>query len=284
MILISYSRTYRIFKQVHTKVMPPRKRKAPEESTSTAKAAKKNDSKRKDKTTGASSGGSLNLPSFLKDETWRDKLKEEFEKDYFSGIEESLSADYSKGEEIFPPKELIFNAFNLTPLDKVKVVLLGQDPYHDTDQAHGLSFSVRPGVKIPPSLKNIYKELSSDIPGFTAPEHGCLEKWAKEGVLLLNATLTVQAHKPNSHAKIGWQKFTDAAIKVVSDHTQGVVFLLWGGFAHKKEKLVDQAKHRVVKTAHPSPLSASKFKDCKCFSRVNSALKELGKEEVDWSL
>ncbi|CAH1241224.1 UNG [Branchiostoma lanceolatum] len=168
--------------------------------------------------------------------------------------------------------------------EKVKVVLLGQDPYHDVDQAHGLSFSVRPGVKIPPSLKNIYKELSSDIPGFTAPDHGCLEKWAEEGVLLLNATLTVQAHKPNSHAKIGWQKFTDAAITVVSDHAQGVVFLLWGGFAQKKEKLVDTAKHRVVKTTHPSPLSASKFKGCKCFSNVNSALKELGSEEVDWSL
>ncbi|XP_078580842.1 uracil-DNA glycosylase-like isoform X2 [Branchiostoma floridae x Branchiostoma japonicum] len=248
--------------------MPPKKRKAVAESTSKAKVAKKNDSKGKEKKGGASSAGSLDLSSFLKDDMWKERLKEEFEKDYFKGIEESLSADYAKGEEIFPPKDLIFNAFNLTPIDK----------------AHGLSFSVLPGVKIPPSLKNIYKELSSDIPGFTAPDHGCLEKWAKEGVLLLNATLTVQAHKPNSHAKIGWQKFTDAAIKAVSDHTQGVVFLLWGGFAHKKEKLVDVAKHRVVKTAHPSPLSASKFKDCKCFSRVNSALKELGKEEVDWSL
>ncbi|XP_005107360.1 uracil-DNA glycosylase isoform X2 [Aplysia californica] len=226
------------------------------------------------------------LSELLKEQEWKQALKPEFSKDYFKNLEISVMTEFDSGPDVqvFPPKDLIFNALALTPLKKVKVVLLGQDPYHDDGQAMGLAFSVPKGVKVPPSLRNIYKELSTDIAGFKDPGHGCLEKWARQGVLLLNATLTVQAHEPNSHSKFGWQTFTDAVIKTVSDKCQGVVFMLWGNFAHKKEKLVDSSKHSVLKFAHPSPLSFGKFKDCKCFSQVNSSLAAYGKEEIDWTL
>uniref|UniRef100_A0A915MW56 Uracil-DNA glycosylase n=1 Tax=Meloidogyne javanica TaxID=6303 RepID=A0A915MW56_MELJA len=189
------------------------------------------------------------------------------------------------GITIFPPRSLIFNAFNLTPFNEIKVVLLGQDPYHNLSQAHGLCFSVPQGTPPPPSLKNIYKELSSEFPDFKIPTHGELTCWAKQGIFMLNATLTVEAHKPNSHSNIGWQIFTDSVIKLISSKSNnGVVFLLWGGFAHRKEMLVDKSRHRVIKTAHPSPLSVTKFFGSKCFSKTNDLLKELGREPIDWNV
>ncbi|XP_059171522.1 uracil-DNA glycosylase-like isoform X2 [Physella acuta] len=215
---------------------------------------------------------------------WHDALSQEFGKDYFIKLEKQIKEEINNGHEVFPPSNLVFNALNSTPLSKVKVVLLGQDPYHDNGQAMGLSFSVPKGLQIPPSLKNIYTELSSDIPGFKSPGHGCLQKWAENGVLLLNATLTVRAHNANSHKQFGWQKFTDQVIKVISDKCSHVVFMLWGNFAQSKEKLIDLQKHTVLKDAHPSPLSFGKFKGCKCFSRANDALKKKGMEEIDWKL
>ncbi|CAL1533304.1 unnamed protein product [Lymnaea stagnalis] len=215
---------------------------------------------------------------------WKEVLAPEFEKDYFVQIERLLGDEIASGATVYPQRHLIFNAFDKTSLNNVKIVLLGQDPYHGDGQAMGLSFSVPKGVPVPPSLKNIYKEMSCDIQNFKDPGHGCLEKWASNGVLLLNATLTVRAHEPNSHKKFGWEKFTDSVIKVISEKCSGVVFLLWGGYAHKKEKLVDISKHVVLKDSHPSPLSFGKFKGCKCFSRANAALKKLGEDEMDWRL
>ncbi|XP_062518064.1 uracil-DNA glycosylase-like [Corticium candelabrum] len=226
----------------------------------------------------------IKLASCLTDDAWHTKLQTEFSQPYFAEIEQFLAAEYAKGKEIFPPQDQIFNALNLTSFDKVKVVILGQDPYHDNGQAHGLSFSVPRGIKPPPSLKNIYKELEKDINGFVAPDHGCLEKWAQKGVLLLNATLTVEAHKANSHAKIGWQIFTDAIIRIINENCTGIVFILWGNFAQKKGKIIDTTKHKVINTAHPSPLSQTKFFNCKCFSAANDALKTFGKTPVDWKL
>lgn len=213
-------------------------------------------------------------------------MSEELEKDYVKELEKKLTQHYQGGDSVYPPTDLIFNALNMTPLDKIKVVILGQDPYHDDGQAMGLSFSVPRDMKVPPSLKNIYKELNADpdIDGFITPDHGCLEKWAKNGVLLLNATLTVTAHQPNSHSKYGWQSLTDAIIRLVSETQQGVVFILWGGFAHKKENLIDQKKNAVIKTAHPSPLSFGKFINCRCFSNANGELKKFKKSPVDWTL
>lgn len=229
---------------------------------------------------------STKLKDLLKDEKWQKAVSAEFDKSYFNELETKLEQEYKAGKEIFPPKDLIFNAFHLTALDKVKVVILGQDPYHDNGQAMGLCFSVPKDIKTPPSLKNMYTELERDpqIAGFKAPDHGCLQKWAENGILLLNATLTVEAHQANSHAKFGWQKFTDAVIQAVSEQCSHVVFILWGGFAHKKEKLIDAKKHGIVKTAHPSPLSAGKFKNCGCFSSCNKLLKSFGVKPVDWSL
>lgn len=229
----------------------------------------------------------LNLVSYIKDAGWASALKEELQKDYFKDLEVLLQKDYKKGVQVFPPKDLIFNAFNKTPLDQVKVVILGQDPYHDDGQAMGMSFSVPDGIRLPPSLKNIYKELVNDknIKNFNVePNTGCLEKWAERGVLLINATLTVEAHKPNSHAKYGWQTFTDNVIRIISSECLGVVFVLWGNFAHKKEKLIDSSRHSVIKTAHPSPLSFNKWLGCKCFSNVNAQLKKWNKEEINWTL
>lgn len=238
------------------------------------------------KNAGTSGTFSFSLPDLITNDGWREVLSEELEKDYVKELEKKLTQHYQGGDSVYPPTDLIFNALNMTPLDKIKVVILGQDPYHDDGQAMGLSFSVPRDMKVPPSLKNIYKELNADpdIDGFITPDHGCLEKWAKNGVLLLNATLTVTAHQPNSHSKYGWQSLTDAIIRLVSETQQGVVFILWGGFAHKKEKLIDQKKNAVIKTAHPSPLSFGKFINCRCFSNANGELKKFKKSPVDWTL
>uniref|UniRef100_A0A914UTF5 Uracil-DNA glycosylase n=1 Tax=Plectus sambesii TaxID=2011161 RepID=A0A914UTF5_9BILA len=228
--------------------------------------------------------GEKRLSALFTDAAWKRKMAAEMNKPYFAKIEKFLEEEYKKGKKIFPPYPEIFNAFNMAPLQQLKVVIIGQDPYHDNNQAHGLCFSVRRGINPPPSLKNMYKELSTDIEGFQIPTHGCLEAWAKQGMLLLNASLTVEAHKANSHSHIGWQTFTDAVIKAVSDQCVGVVFILWGGFAQKKESLIDKKKHRIIKAAHPSPLSATKFFGCKCFSQTNEALKAFGKKPIDWTL
>lgn len=215
--------------------------------------------------------------------SWIRVLSEEFQKPYFPAIKQFILAQKAKGKTVYPPGPLIFNAFNLTPFNELKVVIIGQDPYHGAGQAHGLCFSVPHGIKPPPSLVNIFKEISSDL-GIAPPPHGNLEKWAKQGVLLLNASLTVNAGEPNSHAACGWHTFTDAAIKRISDKKDGVVFLLWGKFAQDKHSLIDNSKHLVLKAAHPSPYSAARFFGCRHFSQTNSWLKQHGQPEIDWSL
>jgi uracil-DNA glycosylase len=218
------------------------------------------------------------------EESWKKVLKDEFNKSYFQEIVGFLKVEKAAGKVIYPPGSLMFNAFNLTPFDNIKAVLLGQDPYHGKGQAHGLCFSVQDGIKPPPSLVNIYKELQSDI-GITRPDHGNLTKWAGQGVLLLNASLTVRAGEPMSHARIGWAEFTDGVIRKVSDQKKGVVFLLWGKFAQEKQALIDETKHRVLKAAHPSPYSADHgFFGCKHFSQTNEYLAQEGIDPIDWSL
>lgn len=188
------------------------------------------------------------LKSFLRCDSWSKLLADEFKKPYIAKIEKFLNSELEKKKQVFPPADEIFTAFNVLPFDQISVVIIGQDPYHGDNQAHGLSFSVQKGVKPPPSLKNMFKELESDIPEFKRPDHGNLLGWARQGVFMLNATLTVRAHEANSHSKIGWQTFTDAVIKMISSKSeQPVVFLLWGGFAHKKETLIDAKKHVVIK-------------------------------------
>ena len=217
--------------------------------------------------------------------SWKEALKQEFTKPYFLEIVTFLKMEKSAGKTIYPPGPLIFNAFNQTPFDKVKVVILGQDPYHNPGQAHGLSFSVPAGVKPPPSLVNIYKEITNDI-GIEMPlEYGNLTHWAEQGVLLLNAILTVRANEPASYSKIGWMNFTDAIIKKISDEKTGVVFLLWGNFAQEKQTLIDETKHFVLKAAHPSPFSVHKgFFGCKHFSKANQLLIKQGLSPIDWKL
>eukprot|EP00667_Euglena_gracilis_P015227 EG_transcript_15829 len=222
------------------------------------------------------------LTASIVDPKWQAVLAKQLQSTTFQKICQKLEQDTAAGETIFPPRDRIFAAFNYAKWDDLKVVIIGQDPYHDDGQAHGLCFSVNVGVAVPPSLKNMYTELESDIPGYKRPSHGNLEAWAAQGVLLLNASLTVIAHKANSHSGIGWQEFTDNVIKVISEQHSGLVFLLWGGFAQKKGKLVDKKKHRVLEAAHPSPLSANKWKGCKAFSKCNAALKELGKAPINW--
>lgn len=218
------------------------------------------------------------------DDTWKKALKSEFNKPYFLEIVNFLRTEKMQKKTIFPPGSLIFNAFNTTPIDKVKVVIIGQDPYHGAGQAHGLCFSVQNGINPPPSLMNIFKELQEDI-GINIPNHGNLTHWAEQGVLLLNASLTVRANEPMSHAKIGWAQFTDAAIKKVSDEKKNVVFLLWGKFAQEKQSLIDETKHFVLKAAHPSPLSAyNGFLGCRHFSKTNEFLTRNGIDPIDWSL
>lgn len=216
--------------------------------------------------------------------TWKSALKAEFAKPYFEQAAIHVKTEKSQGKTIYPPGSMIFNAFNHTPFDKVKVVILGQDPYHGPNQAHGLCFSVQPGIAPPPSLLNIFKELQDDI-GIPIPSHGNLTHWAEQGVFLLNASLTVRAGEPMSHAKIGWAPFTDAVIKTISDKKEHVVFLLWGKFAQEKSVLINQAKHLILRAAHPSPLSAyAGFLGCKHFSKTNEYLVKHGIDPVDWSL
>ncbi len=215
---------------------------------------------------------------------WKQALKSEFDRPYFQQVVTFLKIERAQGKIIYPPGALIFNAFDKTPFNKVKVVILGQDPYHGPGQAHGLSFSVQPEVKPPPSLVNIYKELQTDI-GLPTPTSGNLDHWAEQGVLLLNAALTVRANEPASHAKIGWADFTNAVISKLSDEKTGIVFLLWGRFAHEKQSLIDETKHFVLKAAHPSPFSADKgFFGCKHFSKTNDILSKQSIDPIDWSV
>ena len=216
------------------------------------------------------------------EDSWKNALQAEFIKPYFLQIVTHLKTERATQTTIYPPGGFIFNAFDKTTFDKVKVVILGQDPYHNPGQAMGLSFSVPGGVPPPPSLVNIYKELNTDI-GMPIPRSGDLTKWATQGVLLLNAVLTVRANEPASHAKIGWMDFTNAVIKKISDEKTGVIFLLWGKFAQEKQVLIDETKHHVLKAAHPSPLSAyNGFFGCKHFSRTNLLLVKQGQEAIDW--
>lgn len=218
------------------------------------------------------------------DDSWKKELRNEFSKPYFQEIVGFLKVEKAAGKVIYPPGSLIFNAFNLTPWDNIKAVILGQDPYHGQGQAHGLCFSVQDGVKPPPSLVNIYKEIHKDI-GLPIPTHGNLTKWAKQGVLMLNASLTVRAGEPMSHARIGWAQFTDEVIRKISDEKKGVVFILWGKFAQEKQALIDGTKHKVLKAAHPSPFSAdSGFFGCRHFSQTNEYLASEGIDPIDWSL
>ncbi|MBD2166279.1 uracil-DNA glycosylase [Calothrix membranacea FACHB-236] len=215
--------------------------------------------------------------------SWQTVLSEEFDKPYFSKLQTFLLAE-RQSYTIYPPEEKIFSAFELTPYEQVSVLLLGQDPYHDHNQAHGLCFSVQPGIKPPPSLINIFKELKDDV-GFNIPNHGYLVSWAKQGILMLNAVLTVRAHTPNSHKNQGWETFTDAVISKVNQKLDPVVFVLWGGYAQKKLKLIDTTRHKVIQSAHPSPLSARNgFFGSKPFSAINSALRSFGKPEINWQI
>lgn len=219
------------------------------------------------------------------DDSWKKILFDEFQKPYFTQIKEFLQNEKNTWNIIYPKWSDIFNAFNQTPFDKVKVVILGQDPYHWAGEAHGLCFSVQDGVKIPPSLKNIFKELSTDIPWFVIPQSWNLSSWAKQGVFLLNATLTVKKDTPNAHKDIGWQQFTDVVIKKISDLKSWIIFLLWWSYAQSKEFLIDTNKHIVLKAAHPSPFSAHKgFLWCKHFSKTNDFLLLQGKDQIQWNI
>jgi len=216
---------------------------------------------------------------------WLNVLEPEFEKEYMKSLKAFLLQEKETGKKVFPKGADIFNAFNHTPFDKVEVVILGQDPYHGDGQAHGLSFSVQKGVATPPSLKNIYKELETDIEGFKTPNHGDLTQWADEGVLLLNASLTVRAHEPGSHQGKGWEAFTDQAISQLSAKKTGLVFLLWGKFAQQKAILIDEKKHTVLKSAHPSPFSAyTGFFGSRHFSKTNEILIAEGKKPINWQI
>ena len=218
------------------------------------------------------------------EESWKEILKNEFDTLYFQQIITFLKAEKSAGKVIYPPGPLIFNAFYKTPFAEVKVVLLGQDPYHNKGQAHGLSFSVPAGIQPPPSLINIFKELKSDL-GIEIPATGNLENWAAQGVFLLNASLTVRQNEPGSHSKIGWLKFTDSVIEKLSNQREGIVFLLWGKFAQEKQFLIDETKHFVLKAAHPSPFSADKgFFGCRHFSKTNELLVKQRQEPINWKL
>jgi len=215
--------------------------------------------------------------------SWQAVLAEEFDKSYFRQLQDFLTEE-RQSQRVYPPDEDVFSAFALTPYEHVNVLLLGQDPYHGENQAHGLCFSVRPSIKPPPSLVNIFKELKDDV-GFNLPNNGYLITWAKQGILMLNAVLTVRAHTPNSHKNKGWETFTDAVINKVNQKPDPVIFVLWGGYAQKKIKLIDIKRHKVIQSAHPSPLSARNgFFGSKPFSAINSALCSFGKAEIDWQI
>lgn len=214
---------------------------------------------------------------------WKKILQAEFEKEYFQNLKSFLVAEKQAGKEIYPPGKLMFNAFNATPFDKVKVVILGQDPYHGPGQAMGLSFSVPRGIRIPASLKNIYKELASDL-GIKPSLHGDLSHWANQGVFLLNAMLSVEKNNAGSHKAVGWQHFTDAVIRNLSQHKQGVVFMLWGNFARSKKQLINTEQHHILEAVHPSPLAGGKFLGCRHFSKCNHLLELQKMESVQWGL
>lgn len=217
------------------------------------------------------------------EESWKTVLSEEFNSDYFASLKSFLLEEKEK-YRIYPPGKEIFSAFNHTPFDKVKVVIIGQDPYHGQGQAHGLCFSVPPGIRKPPSLLNIFKELHNDL-GIPIPQGGNLESWAKQGIMLLNATLTVRSGQAGSHQGKGWEQFTDAVIRKLSFERSGLVFLLWGNYAIAKSELIDHGKHHVLTAAHPSPFSAQRgFFGCRHFSRTNEILKECGRSEIDWQI
>ncbi|MFD1255304.1 uracil-DNA glycosylase [Mucilaginibacter terrae] len=217
--------------------------------------------------------------------SWLKILYNEFEKPYMLQLKQFLKQEKEAGHKVYPKGSDIFNAFNHTPFTHLKAVILGQDPYHGANQAMGLSFAVHKGIPVPRSLANIYKELKTDIRGFETPNHGDLTKWADQGVLLLNATLTVQAGLAGSHQKKGWETFTDTVIRKISEEKEGIVFLLWGRFAQAKAELIDQTRHHILKAAHPSPFSAeSGFFGCHHFSKTNEILKKEGKEEIDWQI
>ena len=217
------------------------------------------------------------------EQSWKDALADEFGKPYFESLVRFLHKEKSEGKKIFPPGSQIFRAFDLTPLDQVKVVILGQDPYHGLGQAHGLSFSVPDGVPAPPSLKNIFKEIESDM-GIKMSGYPNLENWARQGVLLLNAVLTVRCGEAASHSRIGWEQFTDAVIRYISDNCDGVVFMLWGNFARGKKDLIDSTRHCVLEAAHPSPLARGAFFGCRHFSQANEYLRAEGRTPIDWKL
>ncbi len=214
--------------------------------------------------------------------SWKARLQEEFDKPYFATLTAAVRQEYGAGT-CYPPGRLIFNAFNLCPFDRVKVVIIGQDPYHEPGQAHGLSFSVNDGVPFPPSLQNIFREIHDDM-GTAMPQSGNLTRWAQQGVLLLNATLTVRAHQANSHARLGWQEFTDAAIKALAGEREHLVFMLWGGYARGKRGMIDASRHLILESVHPSPLSANRggWFGQHQFSRCNAYLQEHGIEPVVW--
>jgi uracil-DNA glycosylase len=214
------------------------------------------------------------------EESWKKHLKDEFEKPYFEKLTDFVREEY-KNHTVYPPKGKIFNAFDSCPFDKVEVVIIGQDPYHGPGQANGLCFSVNDGVKPPPSLVNIFKELNTDL-SKPIPANGNLERWARQGVFLLNATLTVRAHTAGSHQGKGWEEFTDAVIRVLNEEKDHLVFILWGAYAQKKGSIIDPEKHYVIKSAHPSPFSATKFLGTKPFSKANNYLKGVGKREIEW--
>ena len=214
---------------------------------------------------------------------WAEPLSEEFKKPYYANLYKTVKEEYQAGQ-VFPDAEDIFNAFHLTPLHSVKVLILGQGPYHNVGQAHGLCFSVKPDVDIPPSLVNIYQELKDDL-GCEIPNNGFLEKWAKQGVMLLNTVLTVRAHQPNSHQGIGWEEFTNAAIRILNEQDRPIVYMLWGKPAQSKIKMLNNPKHLILKAPHPSPLSAYRgFFGCKHFSQANEFLKQNGIEPIDWQI
>lgn len=215
---------------------------------------------------------------------WLAVLGAEFEQPYMHALKQFLLAEKQAGKVIYPAGGQIFNALNTTPFESVKVVILGQDPYHGPGQAHGLSFSVPPGVRIPPSLRNIYREIEQDL-GLKMPGHGCLQRWAEQGVLLLNATLTVEQAQAGSHQGRGWELFTDKVVQSLSEQRAGLVFLLWGSYAQKKGRVIDRRKHCVLETVHPSPLSAHRgFLGCRHFSKANHYLQQQGLAPIDWSL
>lgn len=226
----------------------------------------------------------INYDNIKLEQGWKEVLKEEFNQPYFLNIKKEILAAKERGEKVFPPSKMIFNAFDTTPFTEVKAVIIGQDPYHKQGQAMGLSFSVPQGVKVPPSLRNIYKELARSYEYFQIPDNGDLSAWAKQGVLLLNASLTVVEGRANSHAQIGWQQFTDAAIRALSDKRDNIVFMLWGNFAKSKSQLINRDKHLVLEAVHPSPLAPEGFIGCNHFVYTNEFLTAHGNSPIDWQI